>query len=432
MKRTFSRILAFLICAMLASAALCTAPAAAETADADFLGKPFPDFTVTDTKGNTFTLSEALKDHEAVLINFWATWCVPCRSEFPVLDEVYEQYRGCVAFIALSKDEKDTMEIIADYRAQNGLSLPMGRDGDNGLYAYIQQAAVPATVIVDRFGNAAFMQVGTFMNAKEVKRLLDAFLGDGYTETAVLKEIPRDSSTQAFPVSAARVVYPENSEYRKVLLTHEGLGRYIPGYIVPDDSLRIRIELAPDDDVTVMTYANPASYRFMDIADLLDPEQGICVYDQAMPGLSAETQYTKVALGDRSLEEDPKQVTLFLFRNEKAIGQLSKDLQAAGGPELTWTYAEEEKRPENALQAYIIHVVDQDNNPVGEVTVNFCTDTACVPKESDEDGTVSYTGAPDVYHVQVVDVPEGYSWDEDYEMYTTREYSEWVLRIRKD
>ena len=41
------------------------APAAAETADADFLGKPFPDFTVTDTEGNTFTLSEALKDHKA-------------------------------------------------------------------------------------------------------------------------------------------------------------------------------------------------------------------------------------------------------------------------------------------------------------------------------------------------------------------------------
>ena len=52
--------------------ALCVSIAGAE-ATKDFLGKPFPDFTVTDSEGKTFTLSEALKDHEAVLINFWAT-----------------------------------------------------------------------------------------------------------------------------------------------------------------------------------------------------------------------------------------------------------------------------------------------------------------------------------------------------------------------
>ena len=58
---------------------LCVSIAAAE-APKDFLGKPFPDFTVTDTEGKTFTLSEALKDHEAVLINFWATWCDPLQK----------------------------------------------------------------------------------------------------------------------------------------------------------------------------------------------------------------------------------------------------------------------------------------------------------------------------------------------------------------
>ena len=92
----------------------------------------------------------------------------------------------------------------------------------------------------------------------------------------------------------------------------------------------------------------------------------------------------------------------------------------------------EEEKPESAPQAYVIHVVDQDNNPVGEVAVNFCTDAACVPKESGADGTVTFTGAPDVYHVQIIDAPEGYSWDAESELYTTREYGEWVLRVRKD
>ena len=53
-------------------------------------------------------------------------------------------------------------------------------------------------------------------------------------------------------------------------------------------------------------------------------------------------------------------------------------------------------------------------------------------KESDEDGLITFTGAPDAYHVMIIDAPDGYSYDEDYEMYTAREYGEWILRVRKD
>ena len=104
--------------------------------ESPLLGKPFPDFTVTDCDGNTFTLSEELKDHEAVLINFWATWCGPCRNEFPEINKVYEEYKDRVAFIALSKEPKDTNEIIASFRQENGLTLPMGRDEGRKLYDY--------------------------------------------------------------------------------------------------------------------------------------------------------------------------------------------------------------------------------------------------------------------------------------------------------
>ena len=128
-----------------------------------------------------------------------------------------------------------------------------------------------------------------------------------------------------------------------------------------------------------------------------------------------------------------KEIMVLLFRNEEAISVMTELLKQTGEAAVTsWKYAEEEKKQENALQAYIIHVVDQDNKPVPEVMVNFCTDSACIPNESDENGTVTFSGAPDVYHVQIVDAPDGYSWDESYDMYTTREYGEWVLRVRKD
>ena len=85
-----------------------------------------------------------------------------------------------------------------------------------------------------------------------------------------------------------------------------------------------------------------------------------------------------------------------------------------------------------ALQTYILHVADQENNPVPGVYVNFCTDTAWTLTVSDKDGTVTFDGTPDVYHIQLLKVPEGYSFDEDFEMYTDPAYGEWVLHIRKD
>ena len=175
--------------------------------ESPILGKPFPDFTVTDTDGNTFTLSEALKDREAVLINFWATWCGPCRNEFPAINKVYEEYKDRVAFIALSKEPKDSNEIISSFRRENGLTLPMGRDEDHKVYDYTEAKNIPVTVIVDRFGNAVFLRIGSFRTADDLRRTLDAFLGDQYTETAVLHSIPADHSMAALPVSPARALW---------------------------------------------------------------------------------------------------------------------------------------------------------------------------------------------------------------------------------
>ena len=109
-----------------------------------------------------------------------------------------------------------------------------------------------------------------------------------------------------------------------------------------------------------------------------------------------------------------------------------EEANTEGPGKWTWEYADGDERAKNIQRAYILHVMDQDNNPVEEVAVNFCTDASCVPKESDENGLIIFTGLPGAYHVTIVDAPDGYSWDEDYEMYTPREYGEWVLRVRKD
>ena len=431
MKKRFCTILTLAAC--LAVLALCAGGASAEDQEDGFLGKPFPDFTATDTEGNTFTLSEALKDHEAVLINLWATWCGPCMREFPFLNEAYEQYGDRVAFIALSSDPEDTTEMIAEYRRENGVSFPMGRDEGQELSRNLATSGIPVTVVVDRFGNAAFYHLGAFGSAKEPGRVLEAFLGDGYMETTVLDGIPKDSSTLAFPVSAKRTLYPENGTYRKITFYADVLPAPVPGWIVPDDSVRLRIEVAADDDVASLSYYETAEGTTQDVLNLLDPERGAYVYDQPMP-LTEEEVFVEIGLFNRAVSEDENEFVALLFRSEETLNELTEQLTEQLSGEVRWEYAEDaaDAKTENAPQAYILHVVDQDSNPVGEVTVNFCTDTACVPKESGEDGTITFTGDPDVYHVTIVDAPDGYSWDEEYEMYMPGEYGEWVLRVRKD
>ena len=432
MKNRFCKMMALLTCMVMALLALCAGTATAEK-NTEFLGNPFPEFTATDTEGKTFTLSEALKDHEAVLVNLWATWCGPCLMEFPFLSEVYQKYSDRVAFIALSVEPKNTMEDIAEYRRENNVALPMGRDEGEELYQYIRTNGIPDTVVIDRFGNAVFFHDSAFRSAGDVERVLDTFLGDSYTKTTVLESIPRDASTQAFPVSAARALYPEDGNYKKALIHVEGLKNPVACWLIPDESVLIRVEVAADDDVPVMMYEETYGETDTYLKDMLDPKAGTYIYEQFMPKPGDEYQFVKIALFDSAEEEaSEKDIIAYLVKDEDGLNALVDGIKSETGAGVSWEYAEEKAPAENALQAYIIHVVDQDNKPVGEVTVNFCTDLACTPSESDESGTVTFTGAPDVYHVQIVDVPEGYSWDESYDMYTTKEYGEWVLRVKKD
>ena len=398
--------------------------------ESSLLGKPFPDFTIKDCEGNTFTLSEALKDHEAVLINFWATWCGPCRSEFPAINKVYEEYKDKVAFIALSIEPEDKNEVISSFRQTNGLSLPMGRDKDHKLYDTAKTTSIPVTIIIDRFGNVVFFQIGCFRTADDLIRTLDAFLGDQYTETAVLNSVPADNSTVALPVSPARALWVENEGAQKATIHIEGSENTLNFCIVNDSTAHVIAEISASDSPTdVVFYNSDAGYT--DLKDMLDPNRGVLTCDVSVPEegqvLVALMDYQKIV----TEMNDPDIIQFYIIRNPSEIDTHIDALKASGYSNVTVEY-ETETNAGSKADAYIIHVLDQNGDPVPEVCVNFCSDVACVPCESDEDGTIVYTGKPDVYHVQIIDYPEGYSCDESFEMYTPKTYGEWVLRLRKD
>ncbi len=189
-------------CLLLVLALLCAAlPAfAAETA---VLGKPFQDFTVTTIDGEEFTLSKALETHEAVYVNLFATWCSPCRMEFPFMQQVFEEYSGRVAVIVISIEANDTPDKLRAYREENGLTLPMAPAGSDWMSMYAEAYSIPVSMMIDRFGNLALREAGAVTDADSFRRMFDAFLGEGYTATQTYEGIPAPVLSIAFPSDEA-------------------------------------------------------------------------------------------------------------------------------------------------------------------------------------------------------------------------------------
>ena len=416
MKKLVSLFLALLLCCGIAQAE-----------DSGILGKPFPDFTVTDVDGNTFTLSEALKHYEAAVINIWATWCGPCRMEFPFLNEAYAKYGDRVAFISLSSEENDTNEVIAAFRAENGLSIPMGRDEGGVLADYINgSASVPATVVVDRFGNAVFFHGKCFKSAREVTGVLDAVLGEGYTETTVLADIPEPDATAAFPASASRDIIVVNENAREMRIVTEDPSYTMKAYVVEDEIARLRAEIMASDDPYSMVVYDAIAPRFYEVSTLLDAEQGCYALDLPMPGEEDEMPLVYLCLYDFQAPYESEIVEVILVREEGLLDEVCELFGAAG-----WEPADG-KAAQDAPQAYVVRVVDQYGDPVPGVFVNFCTDTTCTVARGDDTGAIVFEGEPQVYHVQMLKAPQGYSFDAGFDFYTGSGYGEWVLRVRKD
>ena len=185
-----------LVSLLLALALLCSMAAfgaAEEEADGPekYLGNPMPDFTVTTITGETFTLSEALKTKKAVLVNLWATWCGPCRMEFPYMEQAYEAYKDDVEIIALSVEETDTTEKMQAFAEENGMTFLVASDTGVGLGDIFVTEGIPTTVLVDRFGNVVLIEVGSQTRVEAFTGAFDALISDDYTETTVMDGFPR-------------------------------------------------------------------------------------------------------------------------------------------------------------------------------------------------------------------------------------------------
>jgi len=172
---------------LLLLAVLLNAPALAQ--DSYGLGDAMPDFTFTAYDGREITLSDVLAEKELVLINLWASWCGPCRYEFPFMQEAYEAYSDRVEILALSIEPTDSDEVISALAEELGLTFPMGQDAANLAQAFYV-SSIPTTIVVDRYGTICMIEMGAQDSAEKFARIFEAFLGDGYAESVTYDGIP--------------------------------------------------------------------------------------------------------------------------------------------------------------------------------------------------------------------------------------------------
>ena len=135
-----------------------------------------PDFTLDTLDGNTVTLSELRG--KVVVINFWATWCPPCRAETPALQKSYEQYKDSgVVILGVDLTNQDVISEVESFVQEFGLTYPilLDRDGSvsNSLY---QIKGLPSTFFVNREGIIRTVLVGGPMSEAFIRSKIEALL----------------------------------------------------------------------------------------------------------------------------------------------------------------------------------------------------------------------------------------------------------------
>lgn len=123
----------------------------------DLEGQPAPDFALRSLGAANLRLSEYLG--QVVMLNFWATWCGPCRQEMPLLDELYNKYRRA-GFVLLSINVDDAGERATEMVETLKVTYPVLLDERKAVSRAYEVANMPVTVLIDREGVVRFVSEG--------------------------------------------------------------------------------------------------------------------------------------------------------------------------------------------------------------------------------------------------------------------------------
>lgn len=137
------------------------------------IGKPAPDFTIKSIDGNNLNLADYYG--KPVIVNFWATWCAPCRYEMPYFEKRYLELRDRLNVIAINSGESE--QTVSDFIDELDLSFDVGIDVSGETQISYFAVGLPRTFFIDKDGIILAQHIGA-MSEKQL---------DGYIK---LLEIP--------------------------------------------------------------------------------------------------------------------------------------------------------------------------------------------------------------------------------------------------
>jgi len=120
-------------------------------------GGTAPDFTLRTMDGKNLRLQE--QRGQVVLVNFWATWCGPCREEMPHLNKLYDKYRSS-GFVLLGVNVDDDPRNAMAVAQKWGVRFPVLPDADKKVSRLYDLRAMPSTVLIDRDGRVRYVHLG--------------------------------------------------------------------------------------------------------------------------------------------------------------------------------------------------------------------------------------------------------------------------------
>ena len=146
----------------------------AATTDPPRVGKPAPDFELTLIDGTKVRLSDLRG--KPVWINFWATWCPPCRAENPDIQEVYNEHKDTDGLVILAPAIGEGRDTVAGYMDRADLHYPVGTDATTQIAANYRVLGIPTHIFVDREGIIRDMRVGA-MSKKTMEKKVALIAG---------------------------------------------------------------------------------------------------------------------------------------------------------------------------------------------------------------------------------------------------------------
>lgn len=141
------------------------------------VGSRMPDFTVTDPHTrDTLSLRERYKG-SVTLVNIWATWCVPCRTEMPAMERVYDEYKDRGFRIAAVSVDEGADDVVNEFTESLALSFDILHDRSGKIQKVYQTTGVPESFLVNRDGIIVRRIIGAHdwnspVNRSLIERLL--------------------------------------------------------------------------------------------------------------------------------------------------------------------------------------------------------------------------------------------------------------------